>query len=135
MPLTEIQWLPSRWSRALGASLLYLGVTGLLVRWSNLGSFGLFALIGVTILAAYSLSTTPVGLGISGEGIHLRTLVRGHRIVRWEAMRDVKARPGVIVLTGREGRALRLPDPTGGLARGAETHFRSGTQKGGDPEA
>ncbi len=105
-------------------STLYVGITALLVTISQMGSLGNLLMAVVVVLAAYSLTTTPIGIGYSAEGVHMRSLLRRHRIFRWEDMREVRAGRGQVALVTPEGRTLRLPDPTGKLAKGAEAHLQ-----------
>jgi hypothetical protein len=122
--LSEIQWSRTRFTLTAIITILYLGVAALLLRFANLGTLGGIALLVITAIAATRLALTPWAAGISGEGLHLRSLLRGHQLLSWDQLLEVKAAPGIIQVRTRAGRALRIPDPGGSLAQGLQQHYR-----------
>ncbi len=122
--MSEIQWSRTRFTFVAIVTILYLGVAGLLIRFANLGSLGGILLLAVAAISAARLAFLPWAAGISGEGLHLRSLLRGHQVFPWDQLLEVKAAPGIIQVRTRAGRALRIADPGGSLARGLQEHYR-----------
>lgn len=121
--MSEIQWHRTRFTFAAIFTVVYLGIAGLLLRLANLGPLGGIALLAIAAIVTARLALMPWALGISADGLHLRSLLRGHQILPWDQLLEVKAAPGVIEVRTRRGRALRIPDPGGSLAQSLQEHY------------
>lgn len=121
--MSEIQWVRTRITFTVIVTVLYLGVAGLLLRLGGLGSLGGIVLLAIVAFVALRLALAPWAAGISEDGLHLRSLLRGHQAFPWDQLLEVKAASGVIRVRTRAGRVLRLSDPGGTLARGLQEHY------------
>jgi hypothetical protein len=109
-------------------AVVYLTITTVLLLLAGFGEFAIYIIPLLSLFVMAQLAATPMSTGTSTQGIHLRTLIRGHRILRWNEVTQVKVGPGIVVVGTRQGKSLRLRDPTGSLAASLRTHYRGGQE-------